>query len=432
MKSYTQSLAMLERALKSIPVGAQTFSKSHYCFPINGSPLFLQKGKGAIVWDYDGNEYVDFISALLAINLGYSDEDVNQAVIQQVIDGSVFSLPHQLEAEVAELIIQHIPCAEKVRFAKNGSDATSAAIRIARAYTGKTDIAACGYHGWHDWYIGSTARSIGVPAVVQQMTHKFEFNNIQSLADLLASNSNIAAVILEPMNVDFPNPDFLPKVRELCDQYQVLMVFDETITGFRFAPGSAQAMFGVTPDLTALGKGLANGFPLSAICGKACYMDLMDEIFFSGTFAGDVIALAAAKACIEKSFRLGVTQYLENIGNYLIDGLQTILQKHQLTELFSVKGHPSWSFLIIHADKTQYSDEQITSYIMQEMSERGMLFFGSHNLNFSHTQAHIDQLLACYQEILPRVQQAIRENNLLELLHCEPIKPIFRVRKKKN
>jgi len=178
---YKKSEKFLERALKSIPLASQTFSKSLTQYPRGVSPFFIQKGVGAKVWDIDGNEYIDFVNSLASVTLGYCDTDIDNAVQKQMKNGVIFSLPHELEAKVAEKLIEIIPCAQKVRFAKNGTDATSASIRIARAYTGKNHIAVCGYHGWQDWYICSTTRDLGIPECVKKLTHKFEYNNIKSL-----------------------------------------------------------------------------------------------------------------------------------------------------------------------------------------------------------------------------------------------------------
>src|SRR3990172_7746275 len=178
---YAQSEAMLTRALQSIPLGSQTFSKSITQYPRGVSPLFLTRGKGSRVWDVDGNEYIDFVNALAAISLGYNDPDVNNAVISQLEEGTIFTLPHELEIKVAEKIVEMVPCAEMARFGKNGSDATSGAIRLARAYTKRDHVAVCGYHGWQDWYIGSTARNLGVPKATRDPTHVFTYNYIDSL-----------------------------------------------------------------------------------------------------------------------------------------------------------------------------------------------------------------------------------------------------------
>ncbi len=269
-KRYAKSTEMHERALKTIPLGSQTFSKSRTQYPVGVSPLFIQRGKGSHVWDVDGNEYIDYVNGLAAITLGYADPDVNEAVEKQLHDGIIFSLPHPLEFQVAEKIREMVPCAEMSRFGKNGSDATSGAIRLARAHTNRDRVAMCGYHGWQDWSIGSTARHRGVPKAVRELTHTFSYNNIDSLDALLKKHpGEFAAVILEPMNFEAPRDAFLQKVRELAHKNGALFILDETITGFRLANGGAQQLFGVTPDLATFGKGMANGFPVSAVSGKA-------------------------------------------------------------------------------------------------------------------------------------------------------------------
>jgi glutamate-1-semialdehyde 2,1-aminomutase len=270
---YARSEELLERALRTIPLGSQTFSKSKTQYPHGVSPYFVTRGKGGHVWDADGNEYVDFISSLAAVTLGHGDPDVQAAVAAQLEDGVIFSLPHPLEMEVAERLVAMVPCAEKVRFGKNGSDATSGAVRIARAFTGRDHVAVCGYHGWQDWYIGATARNRGVPKAVRELTHTFPFNDLLALEALLASHpAGFAAVMMEPMNVSDPAPGYLQAVKELAHRHGALLIFDETITGFRFANGGAQALFGVTPDLATFGKGIANGYPLAAVAGRADVM----------------------------------------------------------------------------------------------------------------------------------------------------------------
>lgn len=212
--------------------------------------------------------------------MGYGDSRINEAVRKQLRLGTILSLPGKLEAEVSELIVELVPSAEMVRFGKNGSDATSAAIRLARAFTKRDHIVVCGYHGWQDWYIGSTTRDKGVPNAVSSLTHKFEYNNIESLASVFTTYKNrVAAVIMEPMNSTYPNPGFLEEVLRLTHQAGALLIFDETITGFRFAKGGAQELFGITPDLSTFGKGMANGFPLSAVVGRRDVMLEMEEVF---------------------------------------------------------------------------------------------------------------------------------------------------------
>ena len=258
---YRHSEELLEQALRVIPLGSQTFSKSMTALPFGVSPYFVDRAKGSRLWDVDGNEYIDFVNGLACVTLGYCDPDVDAAVRKQMESGVTFSLPHRLEIDVAEMLVTMVPCAEKVRFAKNGTDVTSGAIRVARAYTGRERVAVCGYHGWQDWYIGSTSRDLGVPTCVKALTHPFLYNDIASLTRVLDEHRNeFAAVILEPMSAEFPRDGFLEQVRDSTHRHGAVLVFDETITGFRYGPGGAQQEFGIIPDLATFGKGIAEKY----------------------------------------------------------------------------------------------------------------------------------------------------------------------------
>lgn len=425
---YLESEKHLERTLKSIPLGSQTFSKSITQYPLGVSPLYIEKGEGSKVFDIDGNKYIDFVNGLASITLGYCDEDIDQAVIKQLKNGVTFSLPHKLEAMVAEKIINLVPSAEKIRFGKNGSDATSGAIRIARAFTGRDHVAVCGYHGWQDWYIGSTTRNLGVPAATQELTHKFEYNNIDSLKRLFSENKDkIAAVIMEPMNVDFPKDNFLEKVKELVHENGAVLIFDETITGFRFSKGGAQEYFNVIPDLSTFGKGLANGYALSAVVGRNDIMKKMEDVFFSGTFGGETLSLAAANAVLDKLDNTNVLAEIAEKGAWLLDKLDTFIKENKFEEYFATAGHPTWSFLLIRAG-TNTSDFEMKTLFLQEMFKRGILTLGSHNLSGAHTYEDLEELLKAYIEVLPLLVNADKKANVKELLDCEPLKPLFKVR----
>lgn len=428
MREFTQSEAMLDRSQKVIPLGSQTFSKSRTQFPVGVSPLYLERGEGCRVWDVDGNEYVDFISSLCSVTLGYRDPDVDAAVRAQLEQGVILSLPHRLETEVAELICEMVPCAEMVRFGKNGSDATSGAIRIARAHTGRDHVAVCGYHGWQDWYIGSTARNRGVPQATRDLTHAFAYNDLASLERVFSDYpGQIAAVILEPMNVEWPAPGFLEGLREICTREGAVLVFDETITGFRYANGGAQQLFGVTPDMATFGKGLANGYPVSAVAGRRELMMLMEEIFFSFTFGGEMLSLAAAKATLEKLKREPVVEKIGATGKMLMERLAALVAKHGLDEVMSVKGHPSWSFLIL-SDSPKATSFELKTLLMQEFHQRGIIYYGTHNVNLRHGPAEVDQLLAAYDEVFDMIAKGLTGNGVVHLLRCPALEPLFKVR----
>ncbi|MCH7576052.1 MAG: aminotransferase class III-fold pyridoxal phosphate-dependent enzyme [Candidatus Marinimicrobia bacterium] len=428
MRNFTKSEELLARALRSIPLGSQTFSKSYTQYPRGVSPYFIERGEGSHVWDVDGNEYIDFVNGLLAVSLGYNYPAVTQRVQEQMKNGVIFTLPHRLEVEVAEKIISMVPCAEMVRYGKNGSDVTTGAVRLARAFTGREHIATCGYHGWHDWYIGITTRNLGVPQSTQELTHTFEYNNLDSLREIFSQRPDgVAAVIMEPMNVTDPDPGFLEGVKDLAHQHGALLIFDEMITGFRFSNGGAQELFGVTPDLATFGKGLANGYPLSALTGRRDIMELITELFYSFTFGGETLSLAAASATLDLIKEQPVVETMIETGNTLITGLREIIDRHQLQEMVSVSGHPTWSFIIFkgYGEVTMWDQK---TYFFQEMFERGILTMGTHNLSYSHSAEDISALLGHYDEVLPEIHALTLEGTLRQRLRCEPLVPLFTLR----
>jgi glutamate-1-semialdehyde 2,1-aminomutase len=426
---YRISEDMLRRAEKVIPLGSQTFSKSKTQYPYGVSPYFIARGRGSRVWDVDGNEYIDFVGGLAAINLGYCDPDVDAAVRAQLESGTIFSLPHELETIVAEKIVQMVPCAEMVRFGKNGSDATSGAIRLARAYTGRDLVAVCGYHGWQDWYIGSTTRSLGVPQAVRELTHTFPYNDLTVLETLLKQHDGqFAAIIMEPMNIVEPAPGYLKGVKALAERHGSVLVFDETITGFRYANGGAQEWFGVTPDLATFGKGMANGYPVSALAGRADIMKLMEEIFFSFTFGGETLSLAAASATLDKLCREPVIATVRQRGEDLLQRLRKLVETHNLTDVFTVSGHPAWSFLIAR-DTARYTQWEIKTLLLQELFARGILMIGTHNLSYSHSESDIDRLLSVYDSVFASIREVLSNNASIErYLRCKPLVPLFKIR----
>lgn len=428
MGRYHKSEAFLKKVEKIIPLGSQTFSKSSVHFPKGASPLFLTHGRGSHVWDLDGNEYVDFSSSLASITLGYQDPDVDLAVINQMQNGVSFSLPHPLEFQVAEKIIEMVPCAEMVRFGKNGSDATAGAIRLARAYTKKDHVLVGGYHGWQDWYIGSTSRDLGVPEAVKALTHKFAYNDIDSVMKWFKTYHNqIAAIILEPMYGDGPKNNFLEKLKDICEKNGALLIFDEVVSGFRIANGGAQEYFGVTPHLCALGKGLANGYPISAVAGKADIMQMMKEVFFSFTFGGEALSLAASLATLNKLKNKDVLNKLSSNGKILIEKINALIIKHNIKDIISLSGYPAQTTLTIKKSST-YSDYQIRTLFLQECFSRGILAIGAHNLSYAHSNNDIDQLISTYDEVFAILDTAVHHNQLNEFIKGEVLVPLFSMR----
>ena len=428
MSRYSNSERQLAFAESVIPLGSQTFSKSRTQYPVGISPLFAKRAKGASIQDIDGNWYVDLVNSLAAITIGYGDRDISRAVKKQLSKGVIYSLPGTLEAEVASLIIELVPSAELVRFGKNGTDATSAAVRLARAHTGRDLLAVCGYHGWQDWYIGSTTRDKGVPAATKSLTKTFKYNDIASLSELISkSPQKFAAVIMEPMNVSFPEENFLHDVRKLCDDNGIILIFDETITGFRFASGGAQEFFNVIPDLSTFGKGIANGFPLSAVVGKRQIMKEMEEIFFSGTFGGELLSLAAAKVVLEKHKKMDIAGILTEKGENLRKGVESMIVRNNLQNVLTLSGHPTWVFLN-WTPTDQYSVDELKTFFMQEMFQRGVLILNAHNISLAFGRKELRIVLKAYSETLQNLSSAIKSRTLREKLLVEPLVPLFKVR----
>ena len=428
MKKFNKNNTFFKEVKEIIPLASQTFSKSYMQYVKGIAPLFIEKAKGAYVRDIDGNKYLDMINGLLPIILGYNYPATDKAITAQLKKGITFSLPSPLEAELAKLLIKHIPCAEMVRFGKNGSDATSGAIRVARAVTKRDYVAVCGYHGWHDWYIGSTTRDLGVPQSTKEMTKKFEYNNIKSLEDLFQKYPNkFAAVIMEPENYETPQAGFLEKVKELTHKNGALLVFDEVITGFRWDLGGAQKYYGVTPDLASFGKSMANGMPISALVGKKQYMKVVEDIFYSFTSGGENLSIAAAIATIKEIGKKNVLDYIWKLGKKLQDGTNALAEKHGLGEIVHVIGKPCWQIVKIKGNE-KYSDMEIKTYIQQEILEQGVLWYGSHNMSFAHKESDIKKLLSVYDKVFKKTADLLKNGKLKEAIRGGLISTVFKVR----
>jgi len=424
---YLESERLLELAESVIPLGSQTFSKSRTQYPVGVSPFFASKSSGSYLWDVDGNKYVDLVASLAAVTLGYGDPDINRAVKRQLKKGVSLSLSSKLETIVAEKIINLVPSAEMVRFAKNGSDATSAAVRIARYFTRRDHIISIGYHGWHDWYIGSTTRSMGVPSAVQALTLSARYNDLSHVENLFDKvKGDVAAVILEPMNSVDPTPGYLESLKNFCSSNNVLLIFDEVITGFRFAKGGAQELFGVTPDLSCFGKGIANGFPISVIAGKREIMEGFKDVFFSGTFGGELLSLTAANVVLDKVSEGRVIPELYRIGNAIQQSLMSEIS-HNKYEFVNLSGNPTWTFLnwTLNSDALQ---NQVKTYFLQEMFRRGILVLSTNNITTTLSQKDISKILTAYAEVFGAISQALESDSLDALLECQPIVPLFKVR----
>ena len=422
LPDIVESNALWERARGLIPAGTQTLAKGPTQFSDGVAPKYLVKGKGARVWDVDGNEYLDYNMGIGPIILGYCHPAVDDAIRAQLEDGITFSLMHPLEVELAELLRDCIPNTEAVRFSKTGCDVTSAAVRLARAFTGRDRILCCGYHGWHDWYIGVTDRCAGIPEGVKALTHTVSYNDLESVID--AVDEDVACVILEPFVFERENGSFLSGLRELCDRHGVLLIFDEMWTGFRCAVGGAQEFLGVRSDLSLFSKAMANGMPISAITGRGDVMALLEkDVFFYTTFGGEALSLAASVACIDFLRQNEVTARLAQSGQRLLNGLNDIIRERGL-DYVSVAGYPFRSLMTF--SPAAGDPLKLKTLVQQELIRRGILWSGIHNLCFSHTDADIDYTIAAFGEAFAVLEAAVATGRVDAELRGAPLQPVFR------
>ena len=411
----------LQKVKQFIPSGSQTFSKNPEQYVLGVSPVAISKAKGAYVWDVEDRKFLDTVMALGPMILGYADERIDRVVKEQIDKGTIFSLPSDLEVQLAEKLSKVIPCAEMSRFLLNGGDATTGAVRLARYVTKKDHIAKCGYHGWQDWSIANKeGRNGGVPEDVKKLTHDFKYNDLDSLEEIL-NNFEVAAVIMEPANDVAPQEGYLEKVKKLANEKGAILIFDEMITGFRWSLGGAQEYFGVTPDLACFGKAISNGYPLSAICGKREIMEKMSEVFVSGTFGGDNLGLIAALETIrimeeDQEFH----ERLHAKGEKLINDSNKVFQKYSLPlEFVGFGPHPTLKIKI----SDDLESRILKTYLYQEFNKRAILFITAIMISDAHTIENIDEIVRTFEELGAGLQGISDFKELEDRLEGEIIKP---------
>ncbi len=421
--NITNSDDLYARAVKIMHPVTQTLAKGPGQFMKGVAPKYLKRGKNAHVWDVDGNEYIDYNMGIGPISLGYCYDRVDAAIANQLKDGITFSLMSELEVELAELVHSIIPNAESIRISKTGADVCSAAIRIARAFTGRKKVLCCGYHGWHDWYIGITSRDKGIPEEVKDLTNTFEYNNIETVIQSI--DADTACVILEPFIFEAPKDNFLQKLQEVCKKNGTLLIFDEMWTGFRIALGGAQEYFKIKPDLAVYSKAFANGMPISLLTGRKDVMQLFEkDVFFFTTFGGEALSLAAAIATISEMKEKNVSAALDKKGAFLKDGYNTIAEELGMASYTKCTGYNCRSMVTF--DASAGDPLLLKSFVQQEMIKRGVLWAGFHNMCFTHSEEDLAYTLKAYREVLPLLKEAVRENKVAALLKGEPLETVFR------
>ena len=421
----TNSKKYLKRAKNIIPGLSQTFSKAPYSYVEGTYPVFIKKGNGCKLTDVDDNEFIDYVLALGPVSLGYCYKKVDNAIKQQLEKGISFSMPHYLEVEFSEKLQKIIPNAEMVRFSKTGSDAVTACLRVARAYTKKDHILYCGHGGvWHDWFTTITSRNQGIPKFNSKLISLFQYNNLESVKKLFKTYHNkVAAVIMEPMWLDFPNESFLHEVKELAHKNNALFIFDEVLTGFRLANGGGQELLKIDADLAAFGKAIGNGMPLGAITGKEEYMKEFNDVFYSTTYAGEALSLAAGNAVVDEYLNKPVIKHCWKMGQLLKDNFNKISSELKLNAKWNglpVRG----SIEFLHEKRNDKNS--LKSLFLQECIKNNILLGqGEALLSYSHKIKDIKSTITTFEKSLQTVSDAIQKNNVSEKLEGKEIKSVM-------
>lgn len=423
-----------DRLLRAIPGGAHTYSRGYDQYPSN-APQILTRGKGAYIYDPEGNKYLDYGMALRAVNLGYAEDEIDAAAIEQIKNGNNLTRPSMVELEAAELLVDLIDSVDMVKFTKNGSTAVSAAVKLARAYTGRELVARCAEHpffSYDDWFIGSTPLTRGIPQETIEKTKMFRYNDIASLEALIAAHpGKFACVILEPAATEEPKDDFLQKVQALCRAHGIVFVLDEMITGFRWHMKGAQHLYGVTPDLCTFGKAMANGFAVACIAGRREIMELgsiefegRERVFLlSTTHGAEMCGLGAFVATTRFMEKHKVVEHLWEYGRKLIDMMQRQANAHGIGDSFKVGGIPCSPYYLT-LDSAGASSLGLRTLFSQEMIRNGVLMpwialsYRHGEAELAATERAIDQAFNTYRLAL--------EEGVDKYLHGPAIKPVFR------
>jgi len=432
--NFSASAGLRKRAHALIPGGSHTYAKGDDQYPIL-SPSHVTHGLGCRVWDADGNSYIEYGMGNRAVTLGHAYEPVLAAARAELDRGVCFSRPSTIEIDAAETFLSIVDNAEMVKFSKDGSDATSGAVKIARAYTDRDLIAICGDHPFFsvdDWFIGATAMHGGIPQATRDLTVKFSYNNIESVKALLAKYpKQIAGFILEPSRIDPPKDNFLQELQKLVKADGGLLILDEMITGFRWHLQGGQRLYGVDPDLSTWGKAIANGFSVSALAGKREYMRLGDleqtdrpRVFLlSTTHGGETHGLAAAIATMSIYRNAPVIEHLQRVGQRLRAGLTEVIRNHGLQRQITVMGDNS-NLLFSSLDGEGRPSQAFRTLLLQETIKRGVIM-PSLVVSYSHQNADIDETIEAVDGALAIYARALSDG-VEKYLVGRPSTPVYR------
>ena len=434
--SVQRQMQLYQRACEIIPGGAQLISRRPSRFAAGVSPVYATSAKGAYITDLDGNSYIDWVSGIGAIILGYCDPVVDAAVIEQISHGTMYSVNHELEVELAEELIATIPCAEMVRYAKGGGDACAIAVRIARGATGRDKVLFCGYHGWHDWYLAANLspgsldshlfpqiEPTGVPQCLEGSAIPFPYGDAAALDQLLSQHSGeIAAIMMEPLRSDMPPEGYLEQVRNLASKHNVVLIFDEVSTGFRLSAGGVQPVVGVTPDMAVFAKSISNGYAMGAVVGKREVMEPAARMFVSSTYWSDTIGLRAALTSLREVRRRDVPSHVQQLGRQLKATLNAVAAETGCpVQCIGIDVHPRLEF-----DVDKAVAAQVTTLYIQEMAKRGCHGYTSFYLNAAQGDAEVELTANSARETFTLIARALSDGNIDQLLEADQQEDLFR------
>lgn len=413
----TNSNSLKERSKKVVPHLTGTFSRAAPSYVEGVFPVYIQSGNGSHFTDVDGNEYIDYVMGLGPITLGYNYEPLNQAIISQLKEGILFSLPHPIEVELSEKMCQVIPYADMAKFEKSGSNAVTGAVRAARAFTKRDKIAYCGSGGvWHDWQAAMVSRDNGVPKFNSELIKIFEYNDTDGLEQIFEDNKNeIAAVVLEPTMYELPQNDFLGKVRKIVDQNDSLLILDEIVTGFRFDLAGAQKYFNIKGDLVCFGKGMGNGLPISAITGPSEFMKTFDELWVSSTNNSENLSLTGTYVVIKEMEQKNTISHCWDTGKKLLEGWNKTVERFGLDA--KMYGYPIRMHMECF-DSNNKESLSMKSLLLQEMVKKGifMSVLGATFICYSHSEKDIENTLDALEDSCEFVIKNVKNENYEEFL----------------
>jgi glutamate-1-semialdehyde 2,1-aminomutase len=435
--SISRSLAIYERAKALIPGTTQLISRRPTRAALGVSPIYAERAKGCRIWDVDGNEYIDWTSAVGPVILGYADEVVDQAVREQIERGAIYSIVQESAVELAEELVRLIPSAEMVRYCKGGGEACAIAVRIARGVSGKDRVLFCGYHGWHDWYLAANLGAerlashlfngiepIGVPRGLEGTALPFTYGDLEGLQELLATNDGeVACIIMEPMRSEEPPEGYLQGVRDLASRYGVVLIFDEVSSGFRIALGGAQEYAGVTPDMSVFAKAISNGYPMAAVVGGREFMEPAARMFISSAYWDDNIGVAAALATLGELERREAVAHFNRIGDLFAEQINAAASAVGLdAECRGVAAHPGIHFGVTDPDLIA----KVHALFIQENARRGVILATGFMFNCAHGEAEVALTAAVVRESFAVIAEGLERGTLDELLECPPQEELFR------